>query len=136
MFLSFLTVGFGGAVGAMSRYGLTLATAQKPTGLPLGTLFANLLGCLLMGVLVQLLVPSNGVGDESLLSEQHRLLFGVGFCGAFTTLSSLVFEISQMVQRSDLSLAFGYLMATLIGGFAFFYAGAMIVRWVLQAQSV
>lgn len=133
--LSFLIVGFGGAAGAMSRYGLTLATSTKPAGVPLGTLLANLLGCFLMGVLVQLLARFNGLGDDGLMSDHHRLLFGIGFCGAFTTLSALVFEVSQLVQRNDLSLAFGYLTGTLMGGFACFYAGALLVRSVTQTQS-
>ena len=46
----------------------------------------------------------------------NRLLFGVGFCGAFATLSALVLEISTMVQRDDLGVAFAYLATTLVGG--------------------
>lgn len=133
--ISFCIVGAGGALGAMSRFGLTLAASQKPGSLPMGTLSANLLGCFLMGVLVQVLARYNGPGAENLLNDHHRLLFGIGFCGAFTTLSALVFEASQMVQRNELGLAFGYLTGTLLGGFACFYVAVIAVRWLAPMPS-
>ncbi|HET8715222.1 MAG TPA: CrcB family protein, partial [Holophagaceae bacterium] len=50
--ISFFAVGFGAFGGAVLRWGLGLAfNAAFPT-LPLGTLAANLLGGLLMGVAI------------------------------------------------------------------------------------
>ena len=132
--LAFLIVGAGGAAGAMARFGLTLVTLRFSNAVPLGTLISNLLGCFVMGVIVQMLVRVTWFAEGGVITDHNRLLFGVGFCGAFTTLSALVLEIGTMVQRDDLVLAFGYLMSTLIGGFAFFYAGSLIVRSITQVQ--
>ena len=110
----------------MARFGLTMATLRYSAAIPVGTLASNLLGCLIMGGLVEMLGRAGVAGD--LISQHQRLLFGVGFCGAFTTLSALVLEVTTMVQRHDTGLAFGYLVATLIGGFAFFLAGTALVR--------
>lgn len=132
--ISFLIVGVGGAAGAMARFGLTMATLRFSDTFPIGTLVSNLLGCFIMGVIVQMLARIPWFAEGGLITDHNRLLFGVGFCGAFTTLSALVVEVSTMVQRDDLGIAFAYLLTTLAGGFAFFYAGAMLVRQFTQSQ--
>ena len=132
--LSFLIVGLGGAAGAMARYGLTMATLRVSDSVPVGTLISNLLGCLLMGVIVQMITRIAWFAEGGAITDHNRLLFGVGFCGAFTTLSALVVEVSTMVQRDDIALAFGYLVTTVLGGFACFYAGVMIVRQLSESQ--
>lgn len=128
--LAFVIVGVGGAAGAMARFGLTMATLRYSASLPLGTLASNLLGCLIMGGLVELLSRVPWLGQDGLITDHNRLLFGIGFCGAFTTLSSLVLEVGTMVQRDNASLAFAYLVVTLAGGFALFHAGVLVARAV------
>ncbi|MBT8086826.1 MAG: CrcB family protein, partial [Gammaproteobacteria bacterium] len=63
------------------------------------------------------------------------LLFAVGFCGSFTTLSALVLELNTMIQKNELFYSFSYLVGTLVGGFACFYLGVVIMRAVMQLQS-
>lgn len=126
--LSFLVVGFGGAAGAMARFGLTMATLRYSTVIPVGTLLSNLLGCFIMGIVVQMLARISWFAEGGLVSDHNRLLFAVGFCGAFTTLSALMLEMSTMVQRNDVSLAFGYLLITMLGGFAAFHGGTVLLR--------
>jgi len=126
--LAFLIVGTGGALGAMARFGLTSATLRMSGTLPIGTLASNLLGCLIMGALAEYLSRIVGLTESELINHHHRLLFGVGFCGAFTTLSSLVLEMSTLMQRDQLLTAFAYLVVTLVGGFALFYTGAVLAR--------
>jgi len=128
--LAFLVVGLGGAAGAMARFGLTMATLRISGQIPVGTLASNLIGCFIMGGVVELLSRAALVPGGSPISEHNRLLFGVGFCGAFTTLSALVLELTTLVQRDDLAIAFGYLTLTLAGGFALFIAGVWFVRLV------
>ena len=126
--LGFLLVGLGGAAGAMLRYGLTLATARAAPLFPLGTLLSNLAGCFLMGILMAGLVrlPVSPVAD--IASHPGRLLFGVGFCGAFTTLSALVVESGGLFEQGSTTLGAGYLAATLLGGFLCFFAGMLVVK--------
>jgi len=130
MVLSFLVVGFGGAAGAMARFGLTMATLRYSAVIPVGTLLSNLLGCFAMGIIVQMLARISWFAAGGIVTDHNRLLFAVGFCGAFTTLSALVLEMSTMMQRNDVSLAFGYLVVTLLGGFAAFHLGAVLLRSV------
>ena len=132
--LSFLIVGIGGAAGAMARFGLTMAMLRHSTAIPFGTLLSNLLGCFVMGIVMQMLARIQWFADGGVITDHNRLLFAVGFCGAFTTLSALVLEISTMMQRDDLLAAFAYLVITLSGGFASFYAGAALLKFLTQAQ--
>lgn len=125
--LSYFFVAVGGALGAMARFALNVAL-QRDVAFPWGTLSANLLGCLIMGVVAQLVATSSWFNDAGIIPDQYRLLFAVGFCGSFTTLSAMVMELHTMMQRNEILGSFSYLMASIIGGFAFFYAGFMLMR--------
>ena len=120
-------VAIGGALGAMARFALNVLL-QRDIAFPWGTLSANLLGCLMMGFIAQLVATSAWFNDAGVIPDQYRLLFAIGFCGSFTTLSALVMEMHTMLQRSELLNSFAYLMVTMIGGFACFYIGFMLTR--------
>ncbi len=126
--VSFALVGIGGALGAMTRLGMTMLLAHRILIVPLGTLASNLLGCFIMGVVLQLMLTAEWFNQSTIVTEQNRLLFAVGFCGSLTTLSSMVVEMNTLMQRSDYLGAFTYLFLSFAGGFACFYAGSMLVR--------
>ncbi len=125
--LSYFFVAIGGALGAMARYAFNVAL-QRDAAVPLGTLSANLLGCLIMGFLAHLVANSALFNASGIIPDQHRLLFAVGFCGSFTTLSAFMFELNEFMQRNEILSAFSYVMVTIVGGFACFYAGVVIAR--------
>jgi CrcB protein len=129
--MSCLLVALGGALGALARYGLNLAF-QAGAAYPWGTLSANLLGCLAMGIVAQFVANAVSLQESWLIPEHYRLLFAVGFCGSFTTLSSFIVEISAMLERNEIVLSFTYFVATLAGGFAFFYLGLVLTRSLLS----
>jgi len=120
-------VAIGGALGAMARFALNVVL-QRDIAFPWGTLSANLLGCLLMGIIAQLVAASTWFNDAGVIPDQYRLLFAIGFCGSFTTLSALIMELHTMLQRSELLNSFAYMMVTMVGGFACFYIGFMLTR--------
>jgi len=125
--LSYVFVGVGGALGAMARYALNVAL-QRGVNFPWGTLSANLLGCLILGVIAQLVASSEWFNSAGIIPDQYRLLFAVGFCGSFTTLSTLVMELHTMLQRNEIFASFAYVLVSVAGGFAFFLAGFMLMR--------
>ena len=134
MLYSYLFVAAGGAIGAMARFALELIW-QRKVDFPFGTLTANLLGCLAMGVIAQLMASSVWFNDAGIIPDQYRLLFAVGFCGSFTTLSSMVMDMNYMLQKNEIFYSFSYFVGTLIGGFACFYIGIVYVRTLMQLQS-
>jgi CrcB protein len=125
--LSYFFVAVGGALGAMARFGLNVFL-QRDISVPWGTLSANLLGCLAMGVIAQLVATSTWFNDAGIVPDQYRLLFAIGFCGSFTTLSALVMELHTMLQRNEILNSFSYVMVTMLGGFACFYLGFILTR--------
>lgn len=125
--MSYVFVAIGGALGAMARLALNVAL-QRGVSFPWGTLSANLIGCLIMGVVAQLVASSDWFNSAGIIPDQHRLLFAVGFCGSFTTLSAMMLELHTMLQRNEILASFSYLMASIVGGFACFYAGFMLLR--------
>lgn len=127
MAMSYVFVAAGGALGAMARFALNVAL-QRGVNFPWGTLSANLIGCLIMGIVAQLVASSTWFNSAGIIPDQYRLIFAVGFCGSFTTLSAMMLELHTMLQRNELLASFSYLMASVVGGFACFYAGFMLLR--------
>ena len=125
--LAYLFVAVGGALGAMARFALNV-TLQRDTPFPWGTLGANLIGCLVMGVIAYLVAASSWFNEAGIIPDQYRLLFAIGFCGSFTTLSALVMELHTMLQRGELFGSFSYMTVTMAGGFACFYLGFTVTR--------
>lgn len=120
-------VAAGGAIGAVLRYLATLAFAGTAMALPWGTLTANLLGCFLIGGIMELVV--RGV----LVSPEARLLLATGLCGGFTTMSSFIYELAGFYREGALALAGSYLVATLAGSAICFVLGAFAVQLLWRA---
>ena len=125
MIRNIILVAVGGAVGSALRYALSwLWPATQNGGLPLGTLAANILGCLVIGFVGTLLQRSFGGG------EWFRLLVCVGFCGGLTTLSSLVNETSGMAHINQTLMAAGYLGTSVALGFVALHCGTWLASRV------
>jgi CrcB protein len=127
--LSYMFVAIGGALGAMARFSLNIVL-QRDIDFPWGTLTANLTGCFVMGVIAHFVASAAWFNEAGVIPDQYRLLFAIGFCGSFTTLSAMVMELHTMLQRAEIMSSFAYLMGTMIGGFACFYIGFVFMRLV------
>jgi CrcB protein len=118
-----IVIAAGGALGALSRYGLS-ALMNELTGRPsvLGTLIANLSGALLLGVLL-------GFAEERAeLPAFWRTAGGIGFLGAYTTFSTFMFESVDRLENGEVLFVFAYVAASIILGLALAYAGMLAGR--------
>jgi CrcB protein len=114
--MTWLLIAVGGAVGAASRYLVDLAvTARLGNRLPWGTLAVNLTGSAAFGLLTGL-SASAAVG----------WLLGVGFCGAFTTVSALAWETVALAERGRPLRAVANLGLSVVIGLALGGAGLAI----------
>ena len=117
-----IAVGGGAAVGAWMRWGLgALLNPIFPT-LPLGTLAANLVGGLLMGVAMEL------ASRHTLLSPETRLLVTTGFLGGLTTFSTFSAEITTLLLRRELLWTALGIAAHVVGSVVLTIAGIMLAR--------
>lgn len=101
---NFLLVGFGGALGAMARYGVGKLVGIHPGGWPLATFICNVSGGFLMGLLAAALLRLGGGHG----SEGWRLLLGVGVLGGYTTFSSFSLETLLLIDNGQVPVAVAY----------------------------
>jgi CrcB protein len=122
-----------GALGAASRYGLTLAiqtwlggrgarfflaTALGAT-FPLGTLVINVAGALLLSLLTTLTL-------HEAVNPDLRVILGTGFLGAFTTFSTFELESEGLLSRGEWFPASTYILGNLLLGFLAILIGRAI----------
>ncbi len=87
-----ILVGAGGSLGAIGRYLVSNALRSAST-IPLGTLFVNILGSFLLGMLVTLF-------RAGVIETPWITLVGVGFLGSFTTMSTFAVETVSLSDDS------------------------------------
>ncbi len=122
MLKSIIIVAAGSGIGGVLRFLLSrLIQGSVFTVFPLGTMFVNIIGCLLLGIFY-------GMFDRgALLNPNLKLLLTVGFCGGFTTFSTFMNE-SLHLFRSD-NILYGALYAggsVFLGLLAVFVGSQMI----------
>jgi CrcB protein len=104
--MTWLLVALGGAGGAAARHlGDSAIRARWPGRFPWGILLVNLSGSFLLGLL-------GGAG----LGPRWGALLAVGFCGAFTTWSTLALDVVSLARRRAWWPAVLDLAASVAGG--------------------
>jgi CrcB protein len=126
---SLILIGIGGSLGAAAREGLVLAMPDAG-GIPWAILLANVVGAFVLGLLLSSLArvashnpPRDDVADARGLPRRRRLqlLLGTGFCGGFTTYSTLAVGMVSLsgTATEGLGPAALYGLGTvLVGGLA------------------
>jgi CrcB protein len=116
-----LAVGCGGFLGAVARWGLS-SWVQRMTGpgFPYGTFAANMLGCLLIGLVFALVEARPG------WPPHLRLFLMVGMLGAFTTFSTFGHETLDLLRDGSWGLALINVMGSATVGLLAVMAG----RWL------
>ncbi len=117
-----LLVALGGSLGTLLRHGFNLATLFTPY--PLGTLLENIVGSLLLSLL------AGWAASRALSTLWAQYGFGVGFCGGFTTMSTLAADAVVLSAALSPWQAAIYLALSLIGGLAAAWVGYEIGRHV------
>ena len=115
-------VGGGAAVGAWVRYGLGLALNPLFPTLPLGTLAANLIGGLLMGLAMEMITR------HSMMPPELRLLVTTGFLGGLTTFSTFSGEITTLLTRGEWYWAAVGIFVHVAGSIVLTIAGILLMR--------
>ncbi len=111
-----LLVGVGGSLGALARFYVGVAAKRwLGEGWPFGTLIANLLGCLMLGLMT-------GMAAQGEISASTRAALMVGFLGAFTTFSTFCLEATALSRGSAASSGL-YVAVSVVGGVALVWLG-------------
>ncbi|HVL04688.1 MAG TPA: fluoride efflux transporter CrcB [Acidimicrobiales bacterium] len=97
-----------GAVGASARHLVDGFVRDRTAGLfPWGILTVNVTGSLLVGLLT-------GLGLFHAFPETPRAVLGTGFCGAYTTFSTVTLDTVRLIEEGAVDLAFRNALGTLV----------------------
>ena len=119
-------VALGGALGSMVRY-LTALLVERSSrsNFPFETLAANLLGCLIIGLLW-------GYFERIPLSNEFRLFVFTGILGGFTTFSTFSRESVQLFKSGETMVAVWYILLSNGVGIALTAAGFLVASQILR----
>lgn len=122
MALSMAAIALGASLGAWLRWLLGLWLNPLLSLFPLGTLAANLLGGLLVGVAFA------GFDAFPHLPQQLKLLCITGFLGGLTTFSTFSAEVTGMLFSGHYAQAVLLAAMHLLGSLLLTALGIMLVR--------
>ena len=107
-----LLVGAGGALGAIARYLIGTAVANRwGTSWPYGTFVINISGCFAIAFFLTL------ASERYLVHEGWRFFFPTGFVGAYTTFSTFEYETMRLVEDGAWKRALSYVVLSVVVGF-------------------
>lgn len=113
-----LLIAVFGAAGTLARYGLQgLVQVRVGSTFPWGTLFTNLTGCFLLGLIGQMML------NRMMVSSEWRLAIAVGFFGGYTTFSSFGWEAAKMFEAGEWLRSMTYVAASVVLGLLLSAAG-------------
>ncbi len=129
----FSFVFLGGGLGALTRYGIGLATIQLAgKSFPWGTLIANVVGCLLAGIIGQRALMLDLPENNPALAHFLRIAVMVGFLGGLTTFSAFGWESMQRLLDKDGTQqlqGIANIAANLLLGLAAVWVGMQFAKW-------
>ncbi len=117
----------GGAIGAGARYLMSVGIHRlvgRGAVFPWETLTVNIIGCFLMGVIIEALaLRFTG-------SLELRTFLATGILGGFTTFSAFSLDVATLVSRKEQMLAMVYIIGSVGLSILAFYLGLMLARQV------
>lgn len=102
--MSYFWIALGGALGAISRYGIQQWITVK--NYPWSTFLINILGSFIIGWLAAKAEQSD------FWAREGKWLGMVGFCGGFTTFSSFALENMQLIRNGNVYSALVYILTS------------------------
>ncbi len=122
--MGFLIVFLGGGIGAALRHGVNLLSARLlGNAFPYATLFENVSGSLVMGLLAAYFAFK---GDDG--SQTWKLFLTTGILGGYTTFSTFSLDTALHFERGELGLAALYVLLSVALSIGGLFAGLAIVR--------
>ena len=125
MLKDFLLVGIGGGIGSMLRYGIMLLAKFFTFPSTVGTIFVNIVGSLVIGVLL-------ATCDKN----SWQLLLAIGLCGGFTTFSTFSLQTVELLKSGHTFTGVVYIVSSVVLCLVAVWAGLYIGEKIMQASVV
>lgn len=125
--ISLIWIALGGGLGALARFGISeLLWVHQPV--PYNILLINVSGSFLIAVVMTLSL------EYGWLSERGRLFLAVGVLGGYTTFSTFMLGVDQIIAHQTFLSAYTYTIGSLVFGLASCWAGVIATRRMVQAM--
>lgn len=116
-------IAIGGLLGTLARYWVNLQfTARLGEALPWGTIFVNITGSFLIG----LIAAGTETSSRLALSADVRAFLLVGVCGGYTTFSSFSLQTLTLIQNGEIGRAMVNMLFSVTAGLIAVWAGVSI----------
>ena len=112
----------GGAIGSLLRVWLAQTVTSGVATWPWATFVVNISGCFALGLI------ATHLRERPPESPHWHPLLGTGFCGAYTTFSTMQLELLRMIDHDRFALAFGYGLSSVVVGYLAIVGGAALAR--------
>jgi len=122
LIVRYLAIAVAGSAGALLRYVLATQIGRLNLRFPLATFVINVTGSLFLGWFLSFVVKHN-------VSDTTRLAIGVGFVGAYTTFSTVMYESNRLADEGAGFEAILNLLGSLIVGIMAVRLGMILARW-------
>ena len=121
--MTYLLIFLGGGIGAAARHGINVAFARWfGTSFPFHTLFENVSGSLLMGLLAGYFML------RGYTSQHLRLFLTTGILGGYTTFSAFSLDAILLWERQQYGMAALYVFISVIASLAGLMIGLAVIR--------
>ena len=121
-----LMVAIGGAIGAVARQQSNQLIMRMFGGeFPIGTIFVNILGSFIMGLLFELFAT------KITLSDEWRSLIFTGVLASFTTFSSFALDVALLSERNEYYYALCYIGISVVLSIGALFVGLWVMRGLL-----
>ncbi len=112
----------GGGVGSIARFLLGKWLNNIENAIPYGTMLANILGSLFIGIIL------GYTAKNSSFSSNYTLLLATGFCGGFTTFSTFAYENHLLLKSGDYFSFLPYVLLSLFLGIVAVFLGVYLAK--------
>ena len=123
--MNYLYVSLGGVLGASARYFIFSLMELRSLNFPYHTILVNILGCLLIGFIVEFFAL------RSHLPYNVKLFLVTGFIGSFTTFSTFVVDAGLLIERNEIIKSVFYMTLSTTLGVLSYFAAVYITRLLL-----
>ena len=121
--MGFLIVFVGGGIGAALRHAFNILFARVfGTAFPYATLFENVSGSVVMGLLVAMFA------FKSDIPQHMRLFLTTGILGGYTTFSTFSLDAAVLYERGEVGAAALYVALSVVLSIGGLFAGLALVR--------
>lgn len=117
-----LSICLGSIFGALSRYYIAVFINSYNQNFPYSTLFINVLGSFLIGILFQLF------SSKIQVTEELKAFLFIGLLGSFTTFSTFSLDTLLLIKNGQFINALAYILASVLISIGGIFLGTFIIK--------